>query len=154
MIGLSWLATRQRTAIATVSHLSLRHDRVHQDVVDARVERWIPEFAGVLVSRAVDAGDRSGDTLDQRARERVEIQLAALHHARSQAHVALEKLAGMIALCHDDRARLDATAAWVENVERTLSTLLDGRLAEGLLGKEVIDVARRAVVELAEGELS
>ncbi len=154
MIGLSCMAGRHGIAIATVSHLSLRHDRTHQDVVDARVERWIPEFAGVLVSRAFDARERDTQAIARRANERIQTQLAALEHAQQQSSEVLVRLAYARPRNEFDQLQLEATTDWVANVRTTLSTLLDGRLETALRSPHILEVVHEALRDLDQGGMS
>lgn len=154
MIGLAWMAARHGLTIATVSHLSLRHDRTLQSVVDARTERWVPEFTGVLISRAFDSRASRTKGFGQQARQRVKVQLDALRHASDQAAAVQERLLRMQARDAEDRQRLAATAGWVAEVQGVLATLLDGRLADALLAPGVLEVACAAVDELVQGDLS
>lgn len=95
MIGAAELARRHGALIADVP-ITLRHNRVGQASVEPRIERWLPEFAGVLLARLI-MGERppQAEVLEQvrwLAHERSRRIDAQLRSAQLQAGRALQAL--------------------------------------------------------------
>lgn len=149
MIGAAELARRHGALIADVP-VTLRHNRAGQASVEPGIERWLPEFAGVLLARLSmserpsprDALECVRQIADERSR-RIDAQLQS---ARSQAERALCAL-NQPEACWWTHPTLQVAAAALrcelEALRETLRALdlsdLQGALNTPALAQQVVD---------------
>ncbi len=144
MVGLDLLLASKKLVLAE-GFLTLRHDRSLQSRVTGEPERLLPEFAGVLLSRAVSHARSTNVTrswLTSVANERVGRILGALEEAL----VACRRARLAIERCQSTWRQVpslaDAAAALALDLDRTqgvLMALCGSPLREMLLSPEIQD---------------